>query len=59
MKKKHNDHSPTKGSSNSGKDNKSPYPPKKFKFYLGSKERYIIINSDFDSGNIDFVRQIS
>ena len=34
-------------------------PPKKYKFYLGSKERYIIISSDFDSGNISLVRQIS
>ena len=34
-------------------------PPKKYKFYLGSKERYIIISSDFDSGNISLIRQIS
>lgn len=34
-------------------------PPKRFKFYLGSKEKYITIRSDFDSGNIDVVRQIS
>jgi hypothetical protein len=37
----------------------TPPPPKMFKFYLGSRERYIIIRSDFDSGNINFIRQIS
>ena len=36
-----------------------PKPPTKFKFYLGSRERYITIRSDFDSGNIGLVRQIS
>ena len=36
-----------------------PKPPTKFRFYLGSRERYITIRSDFDSGNIGVVRQIS
>lgn len=32
---------------------------KQHRFYLGSNEKYIIISSDFDSGNIEIVRQIS
>lgn len=58
MKKK-NDTSPNKSSSPSKKINRNLCPPRKFKFYLGSRERYITISSDFDSGNIDVVRQIS
>jgi hypothetical protein len=31
---------------------KNEKPAKRYKFYLGSRERYILINCDFDSGNI-------
>lgn len=34
-------------------------PPASYKFYLGSRERYIHISSDFESGNIQLVRQMS
>lgn len=34
-------------------------PPPHYKFYLGSRERYIHISSDFESGNIRLVRQLS
>lgn len=34
-------------------------PPASYKFYLGSSERYIHISSDFESGNIQLVRQMS
>ena len=34
-------------------------PAKRYKFFLGSRERYILINCDFESGNIELVRQIS
>ncbi len=34
-------------------------PAKRYKFYLGSRERFILINCDFDSGNIQLVRQIT
>lgn len=29
------------------------------KFYLGSRERYIVFSCDFDSGNIECVKQLS
>ena len=38
-------------------------PEKKHKkvnrFYLGSRERYIVFNTDFDSGNIECIKQLS
>jgi len=34
-------------------------PTNTYKFYLGSRERYLIISSNFESGNIQLVRQLS
>lgn len=42
----------------SNKEDSGP-PPNFYKFYLGSRERYIHINSNFESGNIQLVRQMS
>ena len=36
-----------------------PPPPTTHKFYLGSRERYIIIDCSFEAGNIQLVRQMS
>ena len=42
------------------KDNdKNQKQPRRYKFFLGSRERYILINCDFESGNIELIRQIS
>lgn len=38
---------------------KNQKPARKFKFFLGSRERHILIDCDFEAGNIDLVRQIS
>jgi hypothetical protein len=34
-------------------------PPTSYKFYLGSRERYIYINCEFEAANIQVVRQMS
>ena len=45
---------------NKNKDkNENEIPPTHYKFYLGSRERYIHICSDFEAGNIRLVRQMS
>jgi|JI9StandDraft_2_1071091.scaffolds.fasta_scaffold234636_2 hypothetical protein len=45
---------------NKNKDKNEGEPPQtNYKFYLGSRERYIHICSDFEGGNIQLVRQMS
>jgi hypothetical protein len=34
-------------------------PPTSYKYYLGSRERYIYINCDFEAANVQVVRQMS
>jgi hypothetical protein len=34
-------------------------PPTSYKFYLGSRERYIYINCEFEAANVQVVRQMS
>lgn len=45
---------------NKNKDkNENEVPPSHYKFYLGSRERYIHLSSNFEAGNIQLVRQMS